>query len=209
MNILVFGATGTIGAQIIEQSLAKGYSVTGFCRNPDALPITHPSLTLIQGDVINPGEVQRAVKNHEVVVIALGSGKKRDGTVRSEGTRNIIAAMKANTVKRLICMTTLGCGDSNSHLTFFWKRIMFGWFLKKVFLDHELQEEYVKNSGLDWTIIRPGAFTNGAKTGIYRHGFDANERKLQLKISRADVADFILKQSGSNLYLYKAPGLSY
>jgi len=86
---------------------------------------------------------------------------------------------------------------------------MFGWFLKKVFLDHELQEEYVLNSGLDWTIVRPSAFTDGAKTSNYQHGFAPNIRTLKLKISRADVADFIVKQLGTDQYLRQTPGLSY
>ena len=86
---------------------------------------------------------------------------------------------------------------------------MFGWFLKQVFLDHELQEEYVMNSGLDWTIVRPAAFTDGEKTENYRHGFSANDKSVKLKIARADVADFILQQLGSSIYLFKSPGLSY
>ena len=86
---------------------------------------------------------------------------------------------------------------------------MFGWFLKNVFIDHELQEKYVKESGLDWTIVRPGAFTDGAKTSNYFHGFAASDKTLKLKISRADVADFILKQIQTNRYLHQTPGLSY
>ena len=117
--------------------------------------------------------------------------------------------MKSNGIKRLICQTTLGAGDSHENLNFFWKYIMFGWFLKQVFLDHELQEKYVKNSGLDWTIVRPAAFTDGDKTEIYKHGFGANEKAVKLKISRADVADFILKQVSNKSYLYQTPGLSY
>ncbi len=86
---------------------------------------------------------------------------------------------------------------------------MFGWFLKQVFLDHELQENYVRNSGLDWTIVRPAAFTEGEKTGNYKHGFDATDKSLKLKIARADVADFILKQLESGIKPFKSPGLSY
>lgn len=86
---------------------------------------------------------------------------------------------------------------------------MFGWFLKQVFEDHELQEEYVKNSNLDWTIIRPAAFTDGKKTSDYRHGFSPTDKSVTLKISRADVADFISSQINSSKYLFQTPGLSY
>lgn len=117
--------------------------------------------------------------------------------------------MEKTGVQRFICQTTLGCGDSWANLNFFWKRIMFGWFLKKAFLDHELQEKYILESQTDWTIVRPGAFTDGPKTGNYRHGFASGAQGLKLKISRADVADFMLKQLGNEQYLRKTPGLSY
>jgi len=81
--------------------------------------------------------------------------------------------------------------------------------LKNIFQDHLLQEEHVKNSGLDWTIVRPAAFTDGDKSTNYRHGFSATDKTVKLKIARADVADFILKQVHSSLYLLKSPGISY
>jgi putative NADH-flavin reductase len=149
------------------------------------------------------------VQHQDVVCIALGSGKNRTSNIRSEGTKNIIQAMMKMNVRRLICQTTLGTGASRSNLNFFWKHIMFGWFLKQVYLDHELQEKLVRESGLDWTIVRPGAFTNGLRTGHYRHGFDSQATQLKLKISRADVADFIMKEIRRNNYLKKAPGISY
>ncbi len=210
MKVIVFGSTGTIGKHLIEQSLDKGYEVSAFSRDAAKLKdYAHPNLRTIEGDVLNIIDVNKAIEGQEVVFIALGSGKQRKSNVRSQGTNNIIEGMKTNDVKRLICQTTLGAGDSNGNLNFFWKHIMFGWFLKQVFLDHELQEQYVKNSGLDWIIVRPAAFTDGEKTGYYRHGFSANDKSVILKISRADVADFILKQSGNNNYLYQTPGLSY
>jgi putative NADH-flavin reductase len=210
MKVIVFGSTGTIGKHLVEQCLDKGYKVSAFSRGlTKTKNQTHPNLTTVEGDVLNSIDVKNAVKGMDVVCIALGSGKNRTSTVRSQGTKIIIEAMKTNGVKRLICQSTLGTGESNANLNFFWKYIMFGWFLKKVFLDHELQEQYVKNSDLEWTIVRPGAFTDGEKTQRYQHGFSADDKSLKLKISRADVADFILKQLDSNSYLYQTPGLSY
>jgi putative NADH-flavin reductase len=209
-KVIVFGATGTVGKHLVEQSLKEGHIVSAFCRNADSLRnTTDPNLTTIAGDVFKPKDVQDAMKGQDVVCITLGSGKDRNSVVRSQGTKNIIEAMKFNGVKRLICQTTLGTGDSKGNLNFFWKNIMFGWFLKKIFLDHELQEEYVMNSGLDWTIVRPSAFTDGEKTSNYYHGFNATMTSLKLKISRADVADFILKQLQTDKYLRQTPGLSY
>lgn len=208
--MLLFGPTGTIGKHILKQALQSDFQVTAFCRDKLKLePTEHPNLKAIEGDVFNSQKVADAIRGHDVVINVLGSGKSRKSTVRSEGTKNIIAGMKRHGIKRLICQTTLGAGDSHENLNFFWKRIMFGWFLKQVFLDHELQEEYVKTSGLDWTIVRPSSFTDGERTSTYKHGFSPTEKNLQLKVSRSDVADFILKQTESNQYLFKTPGLSY
>jgi putative NADH-flavin reductase len=210
MKVIVFGSTGTIGKHLIAQSLEKSYEVLAFCRDKAKLSeFDHSNLKTIEGDVFNPDDVARAIKGQEVVIIALGSGKSRKSIVRSEGTKNIIAAMKTNGVSRLICQSTLGTGDSNNNLNFFWKYIMFGWFLKQVFLDHELQEQYIKVSNLDWTIVRPGAFTDGEKTEHYLHGFSPKDRSIKLRVSRADVAHFILKQITDSHYLYQTPGLSY
>jgi putative NADH-flavin reductase len=210
MNVIVFGSTGTVGKHLIEQSLGKGHNVTAFCRDPNKVTNSqHPNLSVITGDVFNFNDVVKAIKEQEIVFIALGSGKNRTSVVRSQGTKNIIDAMKLVGVKRLICQTTLGAGDSKGNLNFFWKNIMFGWFLKKVYLDHELQEEYVMKSKLYWTIVRTSAFTDGEKTSKYRHGFGPDDKSLKLKISRADVADFILEQLNSDRYLRKTPGLSY
>jgi len=210
MKIIIFGSTGTIGKHLVMQSLNEGYEVYAFCRDTKKIgEIKHSNLNVIEGDVLNQNDVNRATKQMDAVCIVLGSGKNRKSIVRSEGTKTIIEGMKKNGVERLLCQTTLGVGDSRGNLNFFWKHIMFGWFLKQVFNDHQLQESYVKKSGLNWTIIRPGAFTDGEKTGVYRHDFDSNDRTVKLKISRADVADFIIKQINAKEYLHKTPGLSY
>lgn len=207
MKLVIFGATGSIGRQLVEQALAQGHEVTALARNPVKLDLKHPNLKVVQGDVLDFAAVEKAVQGQEAVLCALGAGRK--GTVRSEGTQHIVRAMEKAGVRRFICQTTLGVGDSQGNLNFFWKRIMFGLILREAFIDHVNQENYIKQSRLDWTIVRPAAFTNGQRTGVYRHGFTASDKALTLKISRADVADFMLKQLTDNTYLHKTPGLSY
>ncbi|MGP1373754.1 MAG: NAD(P)-dependent oxidoreductase [Almyronema sp.] len=209
MKLLIVGATGGVGRQVVEQALTQGHEVTAFGRHPAKLAIQHPNLTLFQGDVLAPTAVAQAVQGQDAVVCTLGSGQKLTGTVRSQGTRHIIQAMEHSGVRRLICQTTLGAGDSWGSLNFYWKYIMFGLILRNVFSDHQRQEAEVKQSRLDWTIIRPGAFVTGDRTGQYRHGFPGTDKTSQLKISRADVADFILKQLSDTAYLHQAPSLSY
>jgi putative NADH-flavin reductase len=197
----------SIGRELVKQALEQGHVVTAFARNPAKVDHEHADLTVAQGDVMDPASVERAVQGHEAVFCSLGAGLK--GKVRSEGTRNIIRAMENAGVRRLICQSTLGVADSRSNLNAYWKYIMFGLLLRRAYADHISQETYVKQSRLDWIIVRPAAFTNGNRTGEYRHGFPGTDKTTTLKISRADVADFMLKQLVNDTYLHKTPGLSY
>lgn len=207
MKVIIFGATGTVGRHLVSQALSQGHQVTAFARTPSALQLDHRNLTRQAGDVLDPGAVVDAIQGHEAVLIALGAGRK--GTVRSVGTKHVVEAMARHGVRRLVCETTLGTGDSRALLNFFWKRIMFGLLLRDAYADHQAQEVVVKQSILDWIIVRPGAFTDGPVTGAYRHGFPVTEKNLKLKISRADVADFMLRQLTDDTYLRQTPGLSY
>lgn len=207
MKLLIFGSTGSIGRHLVNQALEQGHSVTAFARDAAKVDITHDNLQVALGDVMDPASVEKAVHGHEAVLCSLGAGRK--GTVRSEGTRNIIDAMEKVGVKRFICQSTLGVGDSRGNLNFFWKYIMFGFLLRPAYADHVSQESFVRQSSLDWTIVRPGAFSDGERTGRYRHGFPGTDKGTKLSISRADVADFMLKQLNDDTYLHKTPGLSY
>ena len=206
MKLLIFGATGTIGHELVKQALEQGHKVSAFTRTAANVALKHPKLRVIEGDVLDQAAVKQAVTGHEAVLCTLGAGRK--GIVRATGTKYIVHAMQQTGVERLICQTTLGIGDSQANLNFFWKYIMFGMLLRPAYKDHVEQEDYVKQSTLKWTIVRPGAFTNGVRTGAYKHGFAATT-KTALKISRADVADFMLKQLSNERYLHQTPGLSY
>ena len=209
MKLIIFGSTGTVGRQLVDQALCLGHEVTTVARNPEELEIEHAERTpaLVQGDVLDPDSLERVMPGHDAVLCALGAGRR--GTVRSIGTRNILRVMEGAGIRRLVGLSTLGVGDSAGNMNFFWKNIMFGWFLKEAFADHVEQERYIKESDLDWVIVRPAAYTDGPATGKYKHGFAATERGLKLKISRADVAGFVLKQLKDDTYLRQTPGLSY
>ena len=209
MNIVVFGATGSIGALTVLKLLEDGHSVTAFSRHPDALNLEHPNLKRAAGDVTNVADVCLATEGSEAVIITLGSGRSRSGRVRSEGTQQIIDAMQRYGVKRLVCQTTLGAGDSWSNLNFFWKRIMFGVLLRTVFEDHERQEQLVKASDLDWTIVRPSAFTNATPKGVLKVDISPDQRGLALKISRKEVADFLITSITESRLLHRVVGISY
>lgn len=207
MKLIIFGATGTVGRHLVDQALAQGHEVTAFARRPSALKSDHPKLARQAGDVLDRTAVAEAVAGHDAVLIALGAGRR--GGVRAVGTKHVLDAMARRGVRRLVCETTLGSGDSRPLLNFFWKHIMFGLLLRQAYADHEAQEAVIRQSDLDWTIVRPAAFTDGPATGAYKHGFPPTERNLELKISRADVAGFMLRQLIDDGYLRQSPGLSY
>jgi putative NADH-flavin reductase len=115
MKLIIFGSTGTIGRQLVLQALQSGHSVMAFTRSKEKLAdIQHPRLGVHEGDVLDFYTVLSAVKGHDVVLCALGAGRK--GRVRSEGTLNIIKAMETAGPRRLICQTTLGAGESQENL---------------------------------------------------------------------------------------------
>jgi putative NADH-flavin reductase len=209
MKLLVFGPTGGTGRQLVEQALAQGHVVTAFARNPAKLDIEHENLHVVQGDVLDSAAVEAAIQGQEVVLCALGAPASDKSTVRANGTKTIIDAMEKVGVRRFICQASLGYGDSRELLPFHMKYIIVPLILRHTFADHESQEAYIKQSQLDWIIVRPANLTDGPRIGTYQHGTLKIDKKIKLKVSRADVADFMLKQLADDTYLHKTPGLSY
>jgi putative NADH-flavin reductase len=205
MHLTVFGATGTVGRLLVQQALGAGHEVTAFTRDAAKVTTRHERLAVVAGDVTDPASVLPAVEGAGAVVVTLGAG--RHGVVREAGTRAVITAMHRAGVRRLVVQSTLGVGDSRANLNFFWKRVMFGLVLRQAYADHVRQEEAVRESGLDWTIVRPSAFTDEAVPGV-RHGFGTDTDGLRLKVSRADVAAFLLTEAERSEHLHDAVALS-
>jgi putative NADH-flavin reductase len=209
MNLLIFGATGGTGRQLVTQALAQGHTVTAFVRQPAKLGLSSANLQIVQGDVLDYAAVQRATPGHDAVLSALGAPGNQKGTLRSTGTRHILQAMEGAGIRRFICLTTLGMGDSKAALPWLYTYLLVPLFLRRAFADSEIQEEYIRQSRAEWTIARPAALTDGPPTGHYQHGFPASAKGLRMKIARADVADFMLRQLHSSAYLRQAASLSY
>ena len=208
MKVIVFGATGSVGRLAVAKLLEAGHDVTAFARTPEKLDIDAPALRRVAGDAMRLEDVTDAVAGHDAVVVALGAGMSRSSLIRSQGTMNVIKAMQANGVPRLIAQSTLGARDSWPTLNFWWKRVMFGALLAPVFRDHELQEQIVEASGLDWTIVRPGAFTDAPTARAVIEDVPNTARGLDLKISRKDLAEFLTRQLSDRRYIGRAVGLS-
>jgi putative NADH-flavin reductase len=191
MKLVVFGATGGIGAQVVEQALDVGHEVTAVARRPEAITRRHPCLQVVKGDVLDPESVRNAVIGREIVVAAIGARDRAPTTVYSQGNVNIMAAMRDAHIRRLFCISASGLDPGP-----LWQRIfakpMLWFFLKESYTDLVRMETAVSASGLDWTILRPPRLTDGAHTGRYESVINGR-LKRDFQVSRADVADYILK----------------
>ncbi len=209
VRVVIFGSTGGTGRLLVEQALDQGHHVTAQARTPEKLVgLAHPGLSIARGDVLDPADVERAVAGQDAVLCAIGAGAERT-TLREDGTRNIVAAMEKEGVSRLVCLSSLGVGDSRANLSFFTRYVIVAIFLRHAFADHERQEAVVRGSSLDWTIVRPPHLRDGPRTGSYRHGFPPTDHDIKGWISRADVADFMLKQLTDDTSVRRALGVSY
>ncbi len=209
MKLLIIGASRGIGLQVAEQALAAGHEVTAFARHPRPLPQPRPRLTVTAGDVLNFEQVRQATAGQEAVCLTIGVGVTwKPVTVFSQGTRNLLAAMAAQGVRRLVCVTGIGAGDSKGHGGFLYDRIFQPLLLRTIYEDKDRQEALIRASETDWTIVRPGFLTNGPLTGSYRVLADLAGVTAG-KISRADVAHFILKELAENRRLRQTLLLTY
>lgn len=209
MKLLIIGATRGIGLQLLEQALQAGHVVTALARHPQKLSRQHERLRVTAGDILDGPLVQQAVAGQEAVCLTIGVGVTwKPVTVFSQGTRNVLAAMAEHGVRRLICVTGIGAGDSKGHGGFLYDRLFNPLLLKTIYQDKDRQEALIKASDTGWTIVRPGFLTNGPFTGNYRVITDLRGVTAR-KISRADVAHFMLEELSANRYVGQTPLLTY
>jgi uncharacterized protein YbjT (DUF2867 family) len=164
MRILVIGATGGTGREIVKQALERGYDVVAFARNPSKIKTTHERLRVAQGDVLKPETLDAAMSGVDAVVCALGHKRwLGPSNIKSEGTRNIVRAMERHGVKRLVVESALGVGDSIGRLGVYYTLFTIPFILPFYWYDKGRQERVVRDSSLEWVIVRPGQLTNGQK----------------------------------------------
>ena len=205
--MLVFGASGATGHHLVSQALQGGHHVTAFVRDPARLAIRHDRLVLVQGDVADAAEVERAVAGQGAVLSALGVGRPlRHDQAVVEGVRHILKAMERENVRRLVYLSTSGVRESREGAGFL-VRLMAASLIRHEIGDHEIKEGLVRASTLDWTIVRAPLLTNGRRTGGYRSGEDVSARSPLPMLSRADVAEFMIRQLDDVSFVRKAPRL--
>jgi len=201
MKLAIFGATGGTGIELVKQALERGHAVTAFVRNPARLADMGDNLTFVSGDIHDLASVERCIQGQDAVVCALGARDLKGSKIRTEGTVNIINAMKKHNVKRLLVISAMGVGESWNSLSLI-NKFFFAALMKSTRKDHEGQEAAVKASGLEWTIIRPSGLTNEPRTGVYNVGENIHSKTSQ--IARADVADLTLNELENRSLIGKA-----
>jgi len=208
-RLLIIGATGKTGRRLVTQALERGFWVTALVRNPSKLRVDHERLTVVQGNVLVAASLDAAMRGQEAVLSALGHKRYfYPNRILSEGTRNILRAMETCGVRRFVCMSSLGIGDSAGRMGAYYTLVVIPLILPFYFWDKTSQERAIAGSGVDWTIVRPGALTNGSKRGSVRHGSRIGNFIWTVRVSRADVADFMIDQLTSNKYLRTAVGVA-
>ena len=208
MRVLIVGATGGTGRELVAQALERGHTVTALVRDPSKLQSSHALLTVVQGDVLDEASVGRAMEGQEAVLSALGHKRFFYPTrILSDGTRNILRAMDTHGTRRLVVETSLGIGDSVGRVGLYYTLFVIPVILPFYFWDKTRQERAIAKSDMDWVIVRPAMLTSGEKRGVYRHGANIGSFFWTARISRADVADFMLSQLASDTYLKTAPGV--
>lgn len=209
MKIVVFGATGGAGSEIVAQALAAGHQVTAFVRNPAKLSLQHPNLSLFQGDVMDAAAVEQAIAGQEAVISALGPARPPVAGMMETAARNIVAAMDKHGVRRLISTTGAGVRDPQDQPKLF-DQVMMGLLrllAKDVLADSAANAAVLRGSNLDWTIVRFPRLTNGPQTGKYRAGYVGKDSGSQL--SRADGAEFVLRELAEGKFIRQMPVVSY
>jgi putative NADH-flavin reductase len=210
-TVLIVGASRGIGLETVKAALQAGHSVRALARSAGGIPVDHPKLKKLVGDALQVPTVKRALTGVDVVIQSLGISAWPEiifnpTRLFSTATRVLVGAMEEAQVKRLICVTGLGAGDSRGRGGFLYS-VAFNVLVGRIYDDKDVQERIVRRSKLDWVIVRPVILTNGSKTNAYRASVDPRDWTCGF-VSRADVADFLVKQIEDDAFLRKTPVLT-
>jgi putative NADH-flavin reductase len=208
MRLLVLGATGGTGLEVLRQGLAQGHDVTAFVRDPAKLPVTDARLQVIAGTLpADAAPLEAALSGGDAVVCSLGVRNAfKSGGLIANAMRVLVPAMERARVRRLLLVSANGVGETYAHSPLL-PRIMYRLLLGDIFADKAAGEAIVRASSLEWTIAYPVLLTDGPRTGQYRAGEALGLRGMP-KIARADVADFLLRELSARAFVRKGVVLS-
>ena len=208
-KILVLGATGGTGRLIVDQGVARGDDVAVLVRSVEKAKDLKGA-KIIVGDARDEAALRQAVKGRDAVVSALGTPASpfKEVTLLSTATRALVKAMEAENVSRLVAITGIGAGDSAGHGGFLFDKLIFPLLLRKVYADKNRQEAIVRDSGLDWVLVRPSVLNNKPGRGTIKAIEDLSAFHGG-SISREDVAKFVLDQVSADAWLRRSPLITW
>jgi len=204
MKIVIFGASGKTGTLMVNQALELGHQVTAYIRRANSLEIEHQNLKIIVGNLSDTEKLKEAISGADACLSALGGGSlTKHATEIMSGIDQIVKLMEQEGVPRFIYLSSIGVGESRSNMAQPIRFIVCDVLLRVPFADHNINEQRLSKSSLKYTLVRPGSLTDGPKTGNLKHGSEKIIMKGNTKISRANVAAFMLKQLTDTTYTNK------
>ena len=192
MMLAVFGATGKSGQALVAQALAAGHAVRALARTPAKLD-PQAGLSVVAGDAADAAAVRATLAGSDAAISLLGNFNRKPNTEVSDATRTIIDAMRASGPQRIVVATTIGVGDSFAPLGSFVFKVIIRFVAKEIWRDRERQEAAVRDSGLDWTIVRPGGLTDAPATRRWTLIDSGAPQPKKVSITRADLATALLE----------------
>ena len=205
MKLTIFGATSSSGRLVLEKALAAGHEVTAFVRDPSKLEVTNERLKVVAGDALNAAQVEKAISGSDAVLSTLGP-KGKPAVMAARSTRNIVDGMEKHGVKRLVVVSVAGISVPQDKRGVNLVSALIRLLLKDVFIDRENQLKVLEESSLDWIAVRVPRLTDDPATGSVKAFF--GNASPAMKVTRADLADFMLKQLSSDQWCRQAPILS-
>jgi uncharacterized protein YbjT (DUF2867 family) len=207
--VLVIGASRGIGLETVRCALAAGHRVRALARGAASIAIDHPGLEKIAADALDRAAVSAALEGVDAVIESLGAPRDMAAVLWgtrlfSSATRILIDAMQARGVRRLVAVTGLGAGDSRGKLGLLYDNLIFPLVLKRVYDDKDVQEQMIRASGLDWTIVRPGLLRSGRPTQRARALTNPAEWTTG-SVTRADVAAFLVREAFERRFVRQTP----
>ena len=208
-RITIIGATAGVGLLCVQQALDKGHQLVTLSRSTDTLP-KHANLIALQGSATRKDDVIKAIQHAEAVIVAIGTGKSMKATtLYTDAAQAIIAAQQETQMTApFIILTGFGAGDSPQYQNLF-VRIVMKLMLNAVYKNKTQMEQMIAASTIKWEFVRPGLLTDSPLTGKYRAVTEYNKNMKIDKISRADVAHYLISQAENPTELGKYPALSY
>jgi putative NADH-flavin reductase len=204
MNILIFGASGATGHQLVTQALEQRHQVTAFVRNPAKFTLSHKRLRVIQGNINECESVEQAVEGHDAVLSALGANSPFTfDQALVDGLSTIINAMESARMNRLIYLSFVGVNQSRRDAGLLIRHVA-PKLLRTEIAGHEARESIIRQCRLNWIIVRAPMLTNGPLTKTYRSGENLRSSSFAVRLSRADTADFMLTQLTDTRFVGKA-----